>query len=173
MGLLRLHTLWWRLKTDGMLSVAKRVLRRVKRSSQASRKRGDTIQAQDPNATGETLDLQPGELVQIKSKEEIQRTLDSTGKCRGMGVMHEMWRFCGTRARVLKRVNKIVVESPNGADVEAIRKMRQTVLLEALNCDGGRLQCDRSCFFFWRESWLQRVPEVDEEPQSPHRSRTT
>jgi len=71
--------------------------------------------------------------------------------------MPEMWQLCGRRARVFKRVNSIVVESPNGSDVQAVRRMKHTVLLEGLNCDGVRLNCDRACFFFWRECWLRRV----------------
>jgi hypothetical protein len=104
-----------------------------------------------------SLNLQPGELVEIKSEHEIAATLDATGRCRGLGVMPEMWGFCGKHARVLKRVNSIVVETPNGTDIQDVRKMKDTVLLEGLICDGARLRCDRACFFFWRECWLRRV----------------
>ena len=48
----------------------------------------------------EVLGLQPGELVEIKSEEEIRRTLDATGKNRGLGFMPEMWPHCGRRGRV-------------------------------------------------------------------------
>jgi hypothetical protein len=44
------------------------------------------------------LDLQPGELVRIRSKEEIAKTLDSNRLNRGMGFEEEMARHCGRTA---------------------------------------------------------------------------
>jgi hypothetical protein len=37
------------------------------------------------------------------------------------------------------------------------RRMKNTVLLDGVLCDGWGGACDRSCFFFWREAWLKRV----------------
>lgn len=53
-----------------------------------------------------------------------------------------------------------------------LRKMKNTVLLEGAMCDGKAFSgCDRSCFHFWREVWLRRVPETadpeDRRGQSP------
>ena len=53
----------------------------------------------------EHLDLQPGELVRIKSKDEILATLDKNLLNRGMGFDEEMSRFCGQTARVKARVD--------------------------------------------------------------------
>jgi hypothetical protein len=39
-----------------------------------------------------------------------------------------------------------------------LRKLQNTVLLEGVMCD-GIFGCDRSCFQFWREAWLRRVPD--------------
>ena len=44
-----------------------------------------------------------GEVVRIKSKEEIARTLDANKLNRGMGFEEEMPRFCGRTAKVLRR----------------------------------------------------------------------
>jgi hypothetical protein len=103
----------------------------------------------------EVLDLQPGELVEVKSEEEILATLDQQGKQRGLSWMPSMRKFCGQRFRVFKRLGPIVLESTG-----EFRDIKNTVLLEGVLCDGdGFFGCTRSCFHFWREAWLRRVEE--------------
>ena len=46
------------------------------------------------------LNLQPGELVRIKSKHEIEQTLNAQFKNRGLWFDKEMTRFCGGNYRV-------------------------------------------------------------------------
>ena len=58
----------------------------------------------------ETLNLQPGELVRVKSKEEIVKTLDTHNANRGMSFDGEMVPYCGREARVLRRVEQIIDE---------------------------------------------------------------
>jgi hypothetical protein len=101
----------------------------------------------------EVKDLQPGEWVEVKSREEILATLDANGKHRGLRFVPEMFEYCGQSFKVLKRVEKICIE--NTPDV---RKLKNTVLLEGGLCQGGGIGCDRSCFHFWREIWLRRIP---------------
>jgi hypothetical protein len=100
------------------------------------------------------LNLQPGELVEVKTLKEILATLDEKQKLRGLGFFREMAGFCGKRFRVYKRLDKIVVETTG-----ELRKIRlPTVLLEGVFCDGRyHGGCDRSCFCYWREAWLRRV----------------
>jgi hypothetical protein len=43
----------------------------------------------------EVLDLQPGEWVVVKSKEEIRSTLDKAGRNRGLTFENEMLPYCG------------------------------------------------------------------------------
>jgi hypothetical protein len=50
----------------------------------------------------EVLDLQPGELVRIRSLEEIRSTLDEAERYRGLYFMPEMEEFCGKKFRVFK-----------------------------------------------------------------------
>jgi hypothetical protein len=40
-----------------------------------------------------------------------------------------------------------------------VKKASGVVLLEGSLCQGTELYgpCDRSCFFFWREEWLEKV----------------
>ncbi len=100
----------------------------------------------------ETLGLEPGELVEVKSREEISATLDRDRRVRGLCFLPEMSGFCGRRFRVHKRVERILLE-----ESKQVRKLRNTVLLEGVMCDGGTIGCGKSCFYFWRECWLKRV----------------
>jgi len=103
----------------------------------------------------EVLKLQPGELVEIKSKEEIFRTLDKNNKNRGLLFDVEMVRYCGQRARVLKRVDHIIDEKTG----KTMRFSNPCIVLEDVFCRseywGGH--CPRSIQIYWREIWLRRV----------------
>ncbi len=112
------------------------------------------VRTQEPAGDSETLHLQPGELVRVKSEAEIRRTLDGDERHRGLLWMPDMARFCGGEFRVYKRVDRIMLESTG-----AIRKLKDTVLLEGVMCE-NLYDCDRSCFHFWREAWLQRAPQA-------------
>jgi hypothetical protein len=100
----------------------------------------------------ESLGLQPGEWVQVKSAEEIRATLDARKKSRGLLFTDDMARFAGQRLRVHKRVESIFLE-----ESKQQRKIKNTVLLESAFCSGKSFNCDRSCFLFWKEVWLRRV----------------
>lgn len=129
--------LWRGLKTAGLS------LWRRKRSSS----HGGTA------AADETLALQPGELVEVKSVDEILTTLDRNRRHKGLLWMTGMRKHCGKQYRVYRRVQRITLES-NGE----LRNMKNTVLLEGVMCDGREFGgCDRCCFHFWREAWLRRV----------------
>lgn len=101
----------------------------------------------------QVLDLQPGEIVEVKSQEEVRRTLDATGKNRNLGFMPEMWNYCGQQLRVMKRVEKICLEN----EPRTVRRLQNTVILEGAYCKGSGIGCDRACFYFWRECWLKRI----------------
>jgi len=99
------------------------------------------------------LNLQPNELVEVLSEDEIRSTLDSNGKLKGLVFMPEMKKYCGKRFKVYKRLEKILLETTG-----EMRNIKNTVLLEGAICDGSaHFGCDRSCFCFWRESWLRRL----------------
>lgn len=103
----------------------------------------------------DALQLQPGELVEVKSVEEIMVTLNGDRRNKGLRWMTGMRKHCGKQYRVLKRLETIMLE-----DSGELRKMKNTVLLEGVMCDGKDFgKCDRSCFHFWREVWLRRVIE--------------
>jgi hypothetical protein len=104
------------------------------------------------------LNLQPGELVAIKSLSEIRETLDTQGRNRGLVADIELGRFCGSRYRVRSRLDRMISES-NGR----MRHPEGTVLLEGNTCLCARALggCPRLEFCYWREVWLERVSEDD------------
>ena len=107
--------------------------------------------ARQPNSG--TLDLRPGELVEIRSLEEILATLDERGTLDGLPFMPEMSAFCGGRFRVVRRVDKI----NDWIRYSGLRRVRDTVLLERLRCDGGHHGgCQANCHLRWKEAWLRR-----------------
>jgi hypothetical protein len=110
-----------------------------------------------PLGLDEALRLAPGDLVEVKSLEEIQATLDERGKNRGLLFTADMKHYAGRQFRVFKRVESIFLE-----ESKQRRTLKNTVLLEAVYCPGMAFRCDRSCFLFWKEAWLRRVPEEEE-----------
>jgi hypothetical protein len=99
------------------------------------------------------LDLQPGELVEVRSREEITQTLDREGRNRGLHTDWESLRHCGKRFRVLRRVDRMILE-----DSGNMRELKNTVILEGAECSGLlRRGCARNGYPFWREAWLRRI----------------
>jgi hypothetical protein len=103
------------------------------------------------------LNLQPGELVQIKTHDEILETLDKRNKNRGLFFDVEMAPFCNGEFRVLQRVDRIISEKtgkmttlPGGC------VMLEGVICKAMYSD-RRIACPRSIYSYWREIWLKRV----------------
>ena len=56
------------------------------------------------------MNLQPGELVCVKSYQEILATLDTDNKNRGLYFDAEAVPYCGGSYRVLRRLSKILDE---------------------------------------------------------------
>lgn len=139
------------LKIRGFVGTAKLALHRI--TSRIRTK--EAIQPVTVPKSEEVLNLQAGELVEVKSIFEIRKTLDENDRFKGLYFMGEMRQFCGKKFRVHKKVNRILLES-----TEEIRKVKNTVLLEGVMCDGHvQCGCDRSCFYYWREAWLRRAEE--------------
>jgi hypothetical protein len=110
----------------------------------------------------EVLSLRPGELVEVKSFEEILATLDREGKLRGLAFLPNMKPFCGKRFRVFKRMETLYQEESG-----KVRRLKNTVLLSGVQCDGLLMRCDRSCYLYWREAWLRRASKDDVPRQAP------
>ena len=95
--------------------------------------------------------LRVGDWVEVRSREEILRTLDSDGRLEGMPFMPEMFAFCGRRYQVYKRAHKTcdTVFPVRG------RRVHRAVHLDT-RCDGSAHGgCQASCLLFWKEAWLK------------------
>ena len=105
----------------------------------------------------QTLDLQPGELVRIKSHDEILATLNTRSRNRGLYWDAEEVPYCGETHRVLKRVTKIVNERTG----EMQEMKTPCIILDSVICQSRysecRAFCPRSIYSYWREIWLERV----------------
>jgi hypothetical protein len=140
----------WHIENMGLSGTLRRAFIAVSRTDCPA-----VLQKKTASTETTALGLKPGELVEVKSIEDIMSTLDANRKNRGLLWMTGMRKFCGKRYRVLRNVRNIVLES-NGE----LRKMTDTVILEGVVCDGVEFcGCDRSCFHFWREAWLRRVEQ--------------
>jgi hypothetical protein len=111
-----------------------------------------------------TLNLQPGELVRVKSYDEILKTIEhKTNRNRGMTFDGEMMPYCGGIYRVRGRIEKFIDEKTG-----KIKTMKTpAVILDDVYCRSRysyhRMYCPRSIFSWWREVWLERVSEGNPE----------
>lgn len=102
-------------------------------------------------AHDESLGLTPGDWVEVKSRDEILHTLDSSGRHHGLAFSHFMYRQCGKRFRVQRRAERIIVEATG-----RLRPIDDTVILEGSICDRYN-GCARGMPMLWREAWLKRI----------------
>jgi hypothetical protein len=102
--------------------------------------------------------LRTGDVVEVASLAEIERTLDPNACHGGLPFMPEMARFCGQRFRVFRVVDKIYDYGRS----KTMRRLEDAVLLTGLRCDGGAHGgCQAACYLIWKTAWLKRV---DSEP---------
>lgn len=102
----------------------------------------------------EQLNLQPGEMVRIKTKEQIEATLNEDRLNRGMGFEEEMSRYCGGTARVQALVTRCLDERTG----QMLTMKTPCIILEDVVCAGVyNANCPREFVSFWREIWLERV----------------
>jgi hypothetical protein len=112
------------------------------------------------------LGLRPGDLVRVKSYEEILATLDVRLSNRGLSFDAELVPFCGKIFRVSTCVERFVDEKTG-----QLRRMKTpAVILEGVSCkalfSGQRMFCPRSIHLWWREIWLERA-SIDAYPRAP------
>jgi hypothetical protein len=140
----------------GMVDVFRILLIEVFNKFQSVRKgvQYPHVQGLPAAPTSAELNLQPGEFVQVKSRQEIFATLDKKNRNRGLLFDSEMLKYCGGTFRVLKRVNQIVDEK-NG---KMLRMKSSCIILDGSACaaDYHKL-CPRAIYHYWREGWLRRL----------------
>jgi hypothetical protein len=101
----------------------------------------------------ESLELQVGEVVRIKPKEQIEQTLDARNRNRGLLFDGVMSKYCGQTARVRSRIDHIIDENTG-----KMLHISPCVILDGVMCTGDYMQfCPRSIYDYWREIWLERV----------------
>ena len=109
-----------------------------------------------------TLDLQPGELVRIKSHKEVLETVDMDNKNRGMYWDAELVPYCGKTYPVLDRVKRLIDERTS----KMIEMKTACIVLESVVCQARysqcRMFCPREMYPYWREIWLERVDSDNE-----------
>lgn len=113
--------------------------------------------------------LRPGDVVEVRSPAEIMATLDDQAATGRMPLMPEMLQFAGRRFTVTRRVEKIcdTVGKVSG-EPSASRRMRRTVYLDDLRCDGsGHRGCQAGCRLYWKEDWLRIVGSETRAPDTP------
>jgi hypothetical protein len=104
---------------------------------------------------GRSGELNTGDWVRVRSWEEIQPMLDPFKETRGCAFLEDMRKYCGTKQRVLKSMERFLDERDY-----KVKKVRGVILLDNVICNGTPAfgKCDRCCFLFWREEWLERIP---------------
>jgi hypothetical protein len=111
-----------------------------------------------PAAPAPVYTLKAGDVVRVRSREEIEATLDPFKELKGCAFLEYMWQYCGTTQHVLQPVERFLDERDY-----KVKKARGIILLEGSICRGTPVfgRCDRACHLFWREEWLEKV-EVQE-----------
>ena len=101
-----------------------------------------------------SLSLRPGDLVRVRSRHEIEGTLSKWNQLKGCAFIEEMWPYCGTTQKVFKPVEKFLDERDY-----LMKKCYGIFILDGVICEGTKDfgKCDRSCYFFWRQEWLERI----------------
>ena len=103
----------------------------------------------------EVLDLQPGELVEVRSKDEILATLDQGSKNRGLYFGPEMLHYAEGIYRVQRSVRRIIDEKTG----KMLNMKHPCIVLEGVWCQSSQYHrfCPRAIYHYWREGWLKRV----------------
>jgi hypothetical protein len=121
------------------------------------------------------LGFRSGDLVMVRTAEEIFRSLDGNGTLDGLPFMPEMLEFCGKSYRVSDRVVQATMDALGvpSYDESYVREFKNNdvVMLEDLRCSGlDHGACQRACRLFWKDAWVCRVghprPRPDCLPES-------
>jgi hypothetical protein len=104
------------------------------------------------------LNVQPGEWVRVKPLAEINATLNTANRNRGLAYNPEMSHFCEGTRRVERRITRIVDEK-NG---KLLDMKGPCILLEGGYCQSlyhpEALFCPKRVPQYFREAWLERAP---------------
>lgn len=102
-----------------------------------------------------SLGLQAGEWIEVQPMTTIVETLNTKGHNRGLYFSPDMRLLCGTRQRVERKLDKIIVDGTG-----EMKPMSNTVYLQGSHCGCSHVAlggCSRNEYSYWREMWLQRT----------------
>lgn len=109
-----------------------------------------------PSGERKISTIEEGDKVRIRSREEILATLNERNKLEGCFFMQEMFNYCGKETTVIRKVENFFDEA-----AMEMRKTKATYLLEGMHCSGKLTgyvtKCDRHCYSFWKEAWLEKI----------------
>lgn len=98
----------------------------------------------------------PGDMIKVRSEEEIRSVLNDWGGYKGCIFTPEMYGHCNKTYRVFKKIDYFYDEVK-----QKMCKCKDIFLLEGILCGGQRKMfpsnCDRNCFLFWHSAWLQKL----------------
>jgi hypothetical protein len=105
------------------------------------------------------LGLQPGDVVKVRTHEDILATVTEDLVNRGLSFHADMVPFCSSTFRVEKTLKRIIDEKTG-----KLRELKNPcIVLEGVPC-GGRYTkprlCPRGMAPYWREIWLERADPV-------------
>jgi CelD/BcsL family acetyltransferase involved in cellulose biosynthesis len=95
----------------------------------------------------------PGTFVRVRTRDEIERTLDAHDRLRGLQWVPSQWEACGRCFRVDRQVLRL------RDDHGRWRPVSGTTLLEGVTCAGasGTAGCGRHCPLMFRDEWLEPI----------------
>ncbi len=107
------------------------------------------------------LDLQPGEQIRVRTRQEIRQTVNREGRNRGLSFDVEMTPYCGQSMRVKRRVNRVIDDFTG----RMVNLASDCIVLEGAVCKGiYHGLCTRQSEPYWREIWLEREAEPEAVP---------
>jgi hypothetical protein len=96
-----------------------------------------------------------GDLVEVRTPDEIGATLDADGTSGNLPFMPEMVELCGRTFRVSSRAFTVCYLGPGS---HRAFNAANVFTLENVRCSGAAHDgCQKACTIFWRESWLRKA----------------
>lgn len=115
---------------------------------------GEYARGSNTSTPVQSLNLQPGEWIEVKPMQSIVATLNPAAHNRGLYFSPDMGQLCGRPQKVERRIDKLIVDGTG-----EMRQLHNTVYLEGAHCGCSHVAfggCSRCEFSYWREIWLRR-----------------
>lgn len=107
-------------------------------------------------------EIHVGDIVRVRSRASIVRSLNSRGFHKGLSLRPDMLRFSGRTFRVVARVDRIIDEYTG--DLRRIKN--GCYVLDGVTCGGEWKMCTREELYYWRSIWLEKIESEPASSQS-------